>query len=183
MIFSEPLAVVRRFCTAGWQRMMNCFGWGAGTALAAAVLVALSTLAFAVIAEEGLTERIQAVALINASGTALGAMTIWIAWTFLFGWRSRSMAALFAMAATVFTGGVIFAAHLLAFIGHHAEWHAPVLSRIWVFQMIYTTASALAIFLTRGIWYVLLFGWIAPILAAWSLQRASASNQHRYRSH
>ena len=88
----------------------------------------------------GLLGWLVALPLIHLVEKRGGPQTVLAAWLLLLG---------------VVTIGAISGLYALQYRTFYAHWHAPFLSRIWVYQQIFTTASALYQFAVLGLRHLL----------------------------
>ena len=158
------------YLKVGFSRTGRLFWISLLASLAGCLVTAASSLLFSWFMEEALAARILSVALLNGGGTALGLFCAWQVWSFFWPLKQPWPVIFFVVCGIAITLGVLFI-HFLAYLPFHAQWHAPPLTITWAYQMLYTAASVVAVFATRGIFYLVPFGWIAPLWASWLLSR------------
>jgi hypothetical protein len=79
--------------------------------------------------------------------------------------RERAFAAAF-LGLAVMTIGVTALAFALLYRSYYSEWHADTFSRIWAFQLVFTTAAAVAQFAVLGIRLYFPLGFLALLVAS-----------------
>jgi hypothetical protein len=109
---------------------------------------------------------------------ASGGMIGWIAALPLIHWVRKRGGPETALAAWllllgIVTVGAIAGIYALQYRTFYAHWHAPFLSRIWVYQQIFTTASALYQFAVLGLRHLLPTGLAMLLVLSMVMARRS----------
>lgn len=115
-----------------------------------------------------------ALTLIYAAGGLLGWLVA-LPLIYLFNRRGQPQTVLAAwlLLLGVVTVGAIAGVYALQYRAFYAQWHAPFPSRIWVYQQIFTTASALYQFAVLGLRHLMPTGLV--LLLALSILMARRS--------
>lgn len=137
-----------------------------GGALLWAVAMALSALLSLYLRNGAQTAHLFSVMLLYAAGGLFAwPLALWMARSVSGRRKAETRFAAFFLCLTLFTIAAtagLFALHYRMF---YAQWHAPALTIIWMFQFAYTTAGALYQFLVIGVRLFLPLGVVALAVA------------------
>jgi len=147
----------------GWRDVVyGSIGWGAAMAISAQAWLWLSVAA--------LTSHYWSLTALAFVGAALAWPLSLAAFRFIAFRRGREAA--FAAAficLTVFTIGVTSLIFAVIYRNFYAQWHGDPFTKLWLYQLIFTTASALYQFAVQGIRLYLPLGMIFLISASYLL--------------
>jgi hypothetical protein len=147
----------------GWRDIVyGSTGWGAAMAISAQAWLWLSVAA--------LTSHYWSLTALAFCGAALAWPPSLAAFRFIAFGRGRQAAFATAfLCLTVFTIGVTSVIFAIIYRNFYAQWHGDPLTKLWLVQLVFTTASALYQFAVQGLRLYLPLGVMFLFGASWLL--------------
>ncbi|MCC0036035.1 MAG: hypothetical protein H6887_12345 [Hoeflea sp.] len=147
----------------GWRDVVyGSIGWGAAMAISAQAWLWLSVAA--------LTSHYWSLTALAFGGAALAWPLSLAAFRFIAFGRGREAAFATAfLCLTIFTIGVTSVAFAFIYRNFYAQWHGDPLTKLWLVQFVFTTASALYQFAVQGLRLYLPLGVVFLFGASWLL--------------
>ncbi len=122
--------------------------------------------------EQAIGMRMLAVVILFALGGTIAGFAAWLTAATIAGARRRAQRfAAMTFALTLATAGFTAFLFFLQFQVYYAQWHDEAFSRMWVWQVLFTGASAVYIFISSGLRMLLPFGLPVLFFAAWLFAR------------
>tara|TARA_R110002020_G_scaffold35735_8_gene107752 strand:+ start:986 stop:1570 length:585 start_codon:yes stop_codon:yes gene_type:complete len=149
----------------GWSdAMFGALGWGAAMALSAQAALWLSMAAQ--------TDHYWSITALLFGGAALAWPLSLASFRFLAFGRSREAAFAAAfLCLTIFTIGVTAVIFAIIYRNFYAQWHGDAFTKLWLIQLVFTTAAALYQFAVIGLRLYLPVGVVALFAASFLLAR------------
>jgi len=146
-----------------WRDIVyGSIGWGAAMAISAQAWLWLSVAA--------LTSHYWSLTALAFCGAALAWPPSLAAFRFIAFRRGREAAFATAfLCLTIFTIGVTSVIFAIIYRSFYAQWHGDPLTKLWLFQLVFTTASALYQFAVQGLRLYLPLGVMFLFGASWLL--------------
>ena len=150
----------------GWaETAFGALGWGAAMALSTQAALWLSMAA--------ITEHYWSLTALTFGGAALAFPLSLMAFRFIAFKRSREVAFAAAfLCLTIFTIGVTSLVFAIIYRNFYAQWHGDPFTRLWMYQLIFTAASALYQFAVIGVRFYLPLGVLFLFAASLMLARS-----------
>ncbi|WP_290890273.1 hypothetical protein [Hoeflea sp.] len=151
----------------GWsEAILGAIGWGAAMALSAQAWLWLSMAA--------LTSHYWSITALVFSGAALAWPMSLASFRFIAFRRSREAAFAAAfLCLTLFTLCVTAGLFAIIYRNFYAQWHGDPFTRLWLLQLVFTSAAAIYQFTVAGVRLYLPLGVAFLFGASWMLARAN----------
>ena len=152
----------------GWsEAILGAIGWGAAMALSAQAWLWLSMAA--------LTSHYWSITALVFSGAAIAWPLSLAGFRFLAFRRAREAAFAAAfLCLTLFTLGITAGLFAIIYRNFYAQWHGEPFTKLWLLQLVFTSAAAIYQFAVAGVRLYLPLGVAFLFGASWLLARANS---------